>query len=122
MEQEECGICCADAEVKEFVACHACKGRCCRTCFERFLLGSSTLTPKCMFVTCAVEIPWEQIVAQTSSVFLNGAYKERRCALLMKAESTKMEDTQATTRAYLAAQTVLAQQHYVKLEPAVLEN
>ncbi len=126
----ECPICVSEIVVsspqeqdhEEWVVCDTCKNRCCRTCFQRFLLSNDDLLPKCMFPSCKRQLAFEDIVLGTSYDFLHGAYKAHRASLLVKAESTRMEETQQTTRAYLTAQTVLAQQSYALARDDVLTN
>ena len=89
MEERECDICGSDSSKRNrMVTCGICNGSACRSCWERWVLGSTE--EKCMYPSCGVQLTnrfffenfTKTFVAKTLKSHREDCYFERERALL----------------------------------------
>ena len=89
----DCSICC-DENIKLPVIHNCCKFTCCRNCFCRYLLESTSLEPKCM--SCNKDITLDFVSNNMTKTMYSNDYRNKRANILLSREISKLpyDDTE----------------------------
>ena len=103
--EEDCLICCESFESPYLVTCFKCNNKCCKTCFQKYILLSN-LEPSCMF--CGKKLDVAFILFNSNIKWFETIYKEHRKEKLWKNELVLIQDvrTQAAAKAYITAKEI----------------
>ena len=107
-----CPVCMDDCFESNKVTCIKCENECCKTCFQRFILENSELSPKCMHDTCEKKITIQNIIMSVDKLWFDTIYKSYRSDLLMKIEELKLNETMESAKVYQEAFYVLLNSTY----------
>ena len=99
MSQIECAIC-NDHISDKPVNCSACEHKCCRKCFQKYLMHIS-LKVNCMF--CKANLTNDHIIDNTHQNWYRGLYAKYRADLLYEIEQARFQHDQNSVEMYINA-------------------
>lgn len=104
MVKIECPVC---TENKYPVSCQKCHYSCCGTCIQKYLLGLTTVDPKCM--NCKELWSMEFVHKNFSKEFYDKTFREHRAKIMFEREQSLLPETQEIARQILEEKKNLAE-------------